>query len=276
MATASLMVPALAKNEAGAGWVISAEREFAAASLATGINASFLKYAALDGVIFRPEPVNAIETIRQDPDDSDIALDWWPALAGGSANGDLGFSVGPYIIRSKSSGKSRNGYYATVWRRDGDGPAKFVVDGAGARIANSPSRLKGSAVTVVKATYGRKGATVQSVMSELARNEAAIARDAAIDVAAAFPRYLADDAWMMGSDVEVIAGKAGWESELTRRPARLSYHMTGGGASRGGDLAYTYGTANDIDHTNRAGSFLRVWQWRHGRWNVIFDGWKHS
>jgi len=77
--------------------VVAIERAFSDDSVKLGVKKSFLKYAADDGVIFRPGPVPAVTTVSKDPDDDHGAtLQWWPVMGAISRSDDLALSVGPW------------------------------------------------------------------------------------------------------------------------------------------------------------------------------------
>jgi hypothetical protein len=59
---------------------------------------------------------------------------WHPVLAGASASGDLGFTVGEAEIRP-GSGPVSYSKYLTVWRRLPGGEVRFLTDGGNARPA---------------------------------------------------------------------------------------------------------------------------------------------
>lgn len=257
--------------------VAQTERAFAQASLRQGVKRSFLQYSAPDAVIFRPRPVPAVETINGDPDDDrGTTLDWWPAMGTISRSRDLAISVGPWIIhdpRPDAARPYRYGYYATVWRRQPDGRWLFEIDGAGAEISAPPTRSRDAPVVRLPISREQRRIGARAALEEIIgierRLSAATRRDGATVGA-----YLARDAWVMGSNVEVVGGRQGWRAELARRPARAAYRFVGGGASEAADLAYTYGLIESLDPEKPIvdATYLRIWQRRAGAWRIIFDG----
>jgi ketosteroid isomerase-like protein len=255
--------------------VITVERAFAADSLQMGVKRSFLKYAATDGVIFRPQPVPAVATIEKDPDDDKGAtLDWWPSMGAIASSGDLALSVGPWVIRDPNGAapeqKEVYGYYATVWRKQPDGSWKFVIDGAGARLAAAPTRAKGSDVVRMPVST----LTARDGLDEARKAEDRLASNAQSDARAAIAAAAAEDGWLMESNVEPALALEANAAELKRRPARLKLSYAGGGASRAGDLAYTYGLVESADDKIplKDATYLHVWQKRADGWRLIFEG----
>jgi ketosteroid isomerase-like protein len=151
--------------------ISKAERDFAAMSLKEGLKKSFLAYAAPDGVIFRPTAVPAVATLQKDPDrDGGQTLDWWPAMGTISRSHDLALSVGPWVLDAPgapSQARRRYGYYATVWRKQPDGSWKFVIDGAGGRIASPPTRAKGSEVLLLPVSRSGEPISAEAALRQV-------------------------------------------------------------------------------------------------------------
>jgi ketosteroid isomerase-like protein len=262
--------------------IIQAEAQFAKASVEMGTKKSFLRYVAPDGVIFRPRPVPALETLKGDADDSPTEgfLDWWPVMAGVARSGDLGFSVGPWhqhlAIPVSNYPADTYGYYCTVWRRQADGSWKFVIDGAGAFLKTvEPTRVRGSDVRRL-AISSDTPIDAGRALHEVQTLEKRLSSKARINAYAASSAHYAPRAWVMGSHVEVVEGAAGWRSELLTRPARLELKYAGGGASAAGDLAYVYGGVESLEREKPFpdATFLHIWMRQNGRWQIVFDGLK--
>ncbi|MEP6572410.1 MAG: nuclear transport factor 2 family protein [Gemmatimonadota bacterium] len=132
-----LTLPALAAEGPFAAF-ISADNHFSDEAGRTSAAIAFGKYAAPDAVTFGgPALVRGPEGIQQNVA-SGTPADWkWrPVYAGGSAAGDLGFTVGESVIRAKTTAEAPSyGKYLTIWRRDKDGNVKFVTDGGNGRPA---------------------------------------------------------------------------------------------------------------------------------------------
>ena len=189
--------------------VVAVERAFSQDSLKLGIKRSFLKYVADNGVIFRPRPVPAVATLNQDSDDDEgVTLEWWPVMGAIARSGDLALSVGPWLMRIPSRAstpqKEVYGYYATIWRKQADGSWKFVIDGAGAKIAGQPARLRGSSVeTLPLSSWARDAAPVRALAEARAAEERMAAR-AHQDARGAIAKNLACDAWLPLTDASFL------------------------------------------------------------------------
>jgi ketosteroid isomerase-like protein len=111
------------------------DREFAGLSVEKGANESFLTYIDSACVILRPNrgPVIGREKIIEmySTPDTSFTLNWEPLYADVSASGDLGYTYGIYTIEMDSPEGmlvTKEGTYATVWKKDGNGNWKFVLD----------------------------------------------------------------------------------------------------------------------------------------------------
>ncbi len=108
--------------------LIEAERAFSAASAERGVRPAFLENLAEDAVIFRPGPINGMQSWRERKDVPGM-LKWAPEAVEVSGSGDLGFSSGPWVVRA-GPGEEPSGYghFITVWRRDPQGRWKVALD----------------------------------------------------------------------------------------------------------------------------------------------------
>ncbi len=244
--------------------VVAAERAFAADGLALGIQPSFLKHSAPDGIVFAPEPVLAHALYGQ-PRPKGPALVWWPLWAGIARSGDLGFTTGPYTFDDEA-----RGYYFTVWAKQPDGTWKWVFDGG------PPSDTTGAAPKDSPVAYARlssrQAGSPAKAMAEVSAAEAALHAAAKSDVKAAFLGALAEDGRIVGSRAKPPASREELEAELGRRATSITYAPLGGSASSAGDLAWTYGVARWAGpEGERRGHYVRIWRNDAAGWRLLFD-----
>jgi ketosteroid isomerase-like protein len=108
--------------------LIDAERAFSAESVERGMRPAFLDHLADDAVIFRPGPINGMQSWR-DRRDAPGILEWAPQHVEISGSGDLGFSSGPWVYRDSVGAEiGACGHFITVWRRDPRGRWKVALD----------------------------------------------------------------------------------------------------------------------------------------------------
>jgi ketosteroid isomerase-like protein len=253
--------------------IVSAEHAFAAEGYKNGVKKSFLAYAAADGIIFNPGPVNAHEVFEAAPDE-DLAeprahLVWWPLYAGIARSGDLGFTTGPYAIDD-----NRRGHYFTVWKKQPDGAWKWLLD-AGVAADASGEAGQGSPVSFLPASASGS-ASPEAALKAVAALEEKIAEGARTDLKSAYGEFLETDSRFHSAGAPPAKTEDNRDAALAVRPGSLDFRALGGGASEAGDLVWTYGegrlTKSSIDTvTDQVGHYVRVWQKRRAGWRLVFD-----
>ena len=244
--------------------VVAAERAFAADGLAMGVQASFLKHAAPEGILLAPEPVLA-RAVFGAPRPKGKPLAWWPLWAAVAHSGDLGFTTGPYT----SDGRP-GGYYFTVWAKQPDGAWRWLFDGG------PPSDMTGAAPQGSEVAYARlatrKAGSSAKAMTQVATAEIALHAQATIDARAAFLAVVADDGRIVGSKAPPPRTRVELEAEVATRPMSIAFSPLGGQASAAGDLAWTYGVAQwTKDGQSQRGHYVRIWRNDKAGWRLLFD-----
>ncbi|PZQ56333.1 MAG: DUF4440 domain-containing protein [Phenylobacterium zucineum] len=264
-AAASLLAFPTQAAEIDPAPVVAAERAFAADGLAMGVQASFAKHSAPDGIIFGPEPVLA-QAVYGTAQPKGRELAWWPLWAGIARSGDFGFTTGPYTFDGEPGG-----YYFTVWSKQPDGSWKWLFDGG------PPSDISGAPPKDSTVAYARLSARQSGspgkAMSEVTAADKALNAAAAENVPAAFLAVVSDDGRIVGSRAKPPTTRAELETELATRPAKIAYSPLGGSASTAGDLAWTYGAAGwtGKDGSARRGHYVRIWRNDAAGWRLLFD-----
>jgi len=131
----SLLTAGVAAQEetvTGRDLLIKLEAEFAQAVAEHGHDA-FVTYFAEDGVeLDDGGGISTREDIKkQGPWPEGTSLTWTPVKADMAASGDLGYTYGNYVFKSKNKeGKivTSHGKYMSVWKKQKDGAWKVVVD----------------------------------------------------------------------------------------------------------------------------------------------------
>ncbi|MBO6527522.1 MAG: hypothetical protein JJ970_09210 [Erythrobacter sp.] len=102
--------------------VVAAELAFARAAQEDGQWTAFRDFAADEGVMFVPEPVDARQWLagRANPPQ---AVQWQPHQVWSSCDGSLAVTRGAWQRPDGSSG-----YFTTVWQRQRDGEYRWTLD----------------------------------------------------------------------------------------------------------------------------------------------------
>jgi ketosteroid isomerase-like protein len=247
------------------GEVVEAERAFARAAQADGVQAAFLRYSAPDGIVFQPGPVAAKQALAARPIPP-VALKWWPVYAGIAASADLGFTTGPFVVGDGE--RTGHGWFFTVWKRQPDGSWRWLLDHGPPTREAAPF---GPDSAVAALPPGRTSSK-DSASRSLRAAEAHLAAALAVDSRAALPRFLAADGRLMRVGPQPAVGIEAWAPVLAAGPERIETAPLGGETSAAGDLAYTYGTARwQKGDSVVAGHYVRIWQRRADGWRLIVD-----
>jgi hypothetical protein len=120
---------AISQTKVEVGTVVSAEENFNKLVERKGIKDGFLAVADPEGIVFKPNAVK-INDFYNGIDKQPGKLSWQPKFARISANGDLGFTAGPYVYQNgKTDDDKVYGDYVSIWRLDNaDGKFKLLVD----------------------------------------------------------------------------------------------------------------------------------------------------
>ena len=120
------------KSAQGADLLVQLEADFAKAVAEHG-RAAFVTYFADDGVELEDGGgIATRDAISKEPAwPEGTSLTWTPVKADMAASGDLGYTYGNYVFKSKDKeGKPviYYGKYTSIWKKQKDGSWKVVVD----------------------------------------------------------------------------------------------------------------------------------------------------
>jgi ketosteroid isomerase-like protein len=120
------------KTPTGPDLLVKLEADFAKDVAEHGHDA-FVAYFAEDGVEL--EAGGGIKTkaemLKDNPWPADLSLTWSPVKAEMAGSGDLGYTYGNYVLKSKDKdGKlvTEYGKYTSIWKKQKDGSWKVMVD----------------------------------------------------------------------------------------------------------------------------------------------------
>jgi ketosteroid isomerase-like protein len=248
------MITSAASAEFTARDLAAEEGKFAAYSVKNGMRAAFLEFFAEPSWLLRPEPVDAKPWLRARPDPA-IVLDWKSQRTVRAASGDLGFSTGPWLLRSKTdpTAPASHGQFFSVWQKQPDGGWKVFIDhGISHDATATPDTLATTPLIALDLMAHESGAAAPADDAEqqfVARGRAAYA-----DIITPRTRLLRegrfpiDGTAAIGEFLKSLEGQWSWTVKLQ-------------GASRANDLAYAVGnfTWQPKEGAARKGQYVRVW-----------------
>jgi len=261
--------------------LVAAERAFAKTSVARGIRESFLKFFAEDGINFQPHPVKTREAILKrpaPPTRPPIELNWQPAYADVSRDGDLGYTTGPYTLTDLSPDKrpTQFGFYFSVWKKQADGAWKVVVD-AGIETPDASGRsfvLK--AAPPSRFTRADSKTAIDDERALLINTDREFLKASkGTGLVEAFLDYSTADARLHRDGRFPVVGRDSIRSFLATKQVALSWEPMKSDVSTSRDLGYTYGSYElkyPESGQSEKGYYVRVWKRdRKGDWKLVLD-----
>jgi ketosteroid isomerase-like protein len=239
------------------------EREFAAYAAEQGWAEAFRKYSTPDGQMAGARGIATTAAALEGAPAGDRSLAWWPVLAGIARSGDFGFTTGSFSIDAT---RAPRGQYFTVWKRQPDGSWRWIFDGGPGSVLDPVAEgPPDSAVAAIPVAAQGTGSAVEAVRQVQAL-------EAGIPTAGDLAPHLAADARVFRRKrPRAEGGAASVENSRFPDPA-IRFHLVRTEASGAGDLAFTLGEASwQAEGVARAGAFGRIWQFRDGRWVIVYD-----
>ncbi len=257
--------------------LVKAEKNFAQRSVEKGVRDAFVANLADDAIVFDPKPVNGKQLYLKRPT-SDTQLNWQPIFADVARAGDMGYTTGPWEYKkSKGDEKpSAYGQFVSVWKKQPDGKWKVVLDGG---IDNPAPVNKQPPVEVLpNELASRDKIDLKTARRELAAAEKEFDAASAKDAGVALIDAAAPNIRVFRSGRFPAVGRDAAQLMLGYDHGKLKAKAAGGGISRSGDLAYSYGeyTNERLDGVEH-GYFVTVWRMSMGRdWKLAVDVRKHD
>ncbi|MNK30297.1 hypothetical protein D3C87_487140 [compost metagenome] len=265
---ASLTLGAYAqKSDGSTKSLVKAEKEFAESLAKNGSKEAFTTFSAADGLVFRPNPVNAKTFYATQPDSKNIS--WTPAYARVSKSGDWGFTTGPY---TESGDKPSYGQYFSVWKEH-NGKWELVLDLG--TSTNKPLNKVTPEYIEPKEFYKPKflNDKVRAAGADIvATTEKTLNTTLKTYGIPAFSGFLNPDARLIFPGYEPIIGKDKILPFFNSMVNKISLKTTKANKADGGDLAYTYGIATIDYKADLRESFNYVFIYERQadhNWNII-------
>lgn len=247
--------------------LLNAEKSFSDAASKNGTKASYLKYAAEDGLVFRPNPINAKTFYATAADMKNLT--WSADFARVARSGDLGVTSGYY---TENGTQKSYGHYLSIWRAN-DGKWEFIIN-LGAET-NKPLAKKITNFKEPKDHYTPKFATEKELKVKrdiIYTTEKTLNTMFKTYGASAFAGFLSEDSQLMFPGTDLMVGKENIIAFNNRMIDKISLKTTSADKSLGGDLAYTYGLATIDYKADLRESFHYVFIWEiqpDFSWNII-------
>lgn len=245
--------------------LVKAEKEFAESLAKNGSKTAYTTFAANDGLVFRPNPVNAKTFYGSQPESTDVV--WSPAYAKVSRSGDFGYTTGPFAIGAKEYGQ-----YFSIWKAV-NGKWELAIDLGVSH--NKPLKQVTTEFIEPKDSYKPKflndkqrqtGAeiigTTEETLNTLLKTHGV----------SAFAGFVNHDVRVLFPGYEPIIGKDKAVAFFNSMFAKVSLKRTKVVKADGGDLAYSYGVATIDYKADLRESFNYVFVYERqadAMWNLV-------
>jgi hypothetical protein len=263
---------AAAQTPAKVSKVVEAEESFNKLVAKKGIKDAFLSVGDPEGIVFKPKPVK-ITDFYANIEKQSGTLQWTPKFARISYNGDLAFTSGPYVYNNgKNDDDKVHGDYVSIWRGDGEGKFKLLIDLG----IQHPEADKEELIDFKEPDVSKK-----PVMNKdpFKGKEIILATDKtfnqtlSVSALGSYKEFLSPEGRYYFPGFEPIMGTDKILKFINNEAISITAETISGNRSSSNDLAYTYGRAR-IKKGNIVSNFhyVRIWEVdaKH-KWNILLE-----
>jgi ketosteroid isomerase-like protein len=237
--------------------MVEAEYAFADKARAS-VRGAFLDTLAEDSWVLQPRPERG-RAVYMAAKESTAQLEWYPALAGIAASGDMGFSTGPWVYTA-TNGAKVTGHFLTVWRRDAACRWSVVLDGG---IANDAAANGEPKLAPDQVSYTPSAPPPERLIADDAPGHAVGDFQAGAEkagFAGALRTYARIVDFLFYTDDRPKMGVAAASDYLVTHPVSGAFKEVARGKAADSTLLYTVGELAD-SHGQSTHSYVQIWQY---------------
>ena len=239
--------------------LVAAERAFAARAERTTTQEAFLSVLSADATMFRPQAVNARESLQQRPMNPNGLLRWFPRLGDVAESGELGWTTGPSEAGQRGEAPTYKGNFVSIWQRTAGGEWRLQVD-LGSAVPN-PFPLSTLDTAFRRAPRPANGG--RGTQAELSAADRTFTTGIS-----AYETLLSDSARVYRDGQQPTSTRASGIELLRSKPQPVRWLPGRAVVARSGDLGYTLGTYEGAEN----GSYVRLWRATSDRgWVIVLD-----
>ncbi|AMR30465.1 hypothetical protein A0256_03030 [Mucilaginibacter sp. PAMC 26640] len=253
--------------------IVNTEIDFNKLVERKGIKAGFLAVADPEGIVFKPNEIKISEfysTIDKQPG----KLSWQPKIARISANGDIGFTAGPYVYQNgKTEDDKVFGEYLSVWRLDAaDNKYKLLIDLG----IQHPESEQETGTDFKEPDLSKQKAPSKDPFNGkllITNTDKILNHSLELSALAAYKEFMSPEGMYYFPGFEPMTGRDKISKFIDNEGISISATTVNAGRSTSNDLAYTYGTArirkgNIVNNYN----YVRIWEVdTNHKWNVFLE-----
>ena len=252
--------------------LVQAEKNFAQMAVEKNIRDAFLANLADNAIVFDPGPVSGPK-LYQKSSPSDAQLTWYPIFADVSRAGDMGYTTGPWEFKKNKGDEKPSAYgqFLSVWKKQPDGKWQVVLDGG---VDNPAPINRHPPVEIAPNEFAsRDEVNLKTARRALAAAEKEFDAASEKDAGAALIDASAPNIRVFRNGRFPASGRDAAQLMIGYDHGKLKAKAAGGGISRSGDLAYSYGeyTNERLDGVEH-GYYVTIWRLSvGGDWKLAVD-----
>ncbi|WP_343702359.1 hypothetical protein [Chitinophaga sp.] len=237
----------------------AAEYAFSGYALQHGMKAAFLQYTDSGSVIFHEGRVLGARQYWQQAPAPAGKLLWQPVFACTAADGNSGFTTGPFEFRKSLQDSVLGcGQYSTIWLKNASGEWHFLAD-LGITYPTSLFNLR---------PLQQYNEHLPSADTSATAVENAFLEQFRHGPQAALQAVLLPASWLNINGQHPFQGPASILAALRQMPPDITFTPLAGVMAQSRDLAYIYGYTL---HGGKQESYLRVWAHTAGGWKLLLQ-----
>ncbi len=254
-----------AQTQKGIDYLLQAEKNFAAYSVAHSTKEAFLKVMDSSSIMFdNGIPVKGIEFWEKREKNTSV-LNWQPQYAEISASGDFGYTTGPWTFQpSKNDSVVARGQYITVWHLDKKGEWKFLAD-LGVNNTSADSTIE---VRIIDIPKQEENGKIIPHIAPLVAADNNFNKLFAQKKSKAYKTWLSKESILNRNGFLPAVISTDRQILIDSTPLSIQYSMNGWGISPVPDMGYTYGTTTINGKTD---NYLRIWRNEETGWKLAVE-----
>lgn len=258
--------PAPASDTSAVRAMAKTDSVYSALSVEKGMPAACLVYFADDGIAFAPRAMNG-KKFWGSQKEFPGTLMWQPVFSAASRSGDLGYTTGPWELKSQTK-PSSFGNYVTIWRKDADKEWKIALD---VGIDNPQPTTPPPDLQVLPADVVAGDA--EAARRKFRRTALAFGESAKQDIGKALIKHAAPEIRVFRDKAFPAVGTAAAQVILGSENGKVVQKAGATNLSSSGDIAYTYGNySEERGNMTERGIYVMIWQVDlNGDWKLVLD-----
>lgn len=250
--------------------VLEAEKDFNRLVSQKGIKDGNLAITEPDAIVFKPEQVSAktfYTTSKKIPGKLTVT----PKVARISANGDLAFTAGSYLIKDNGTDDTEFGEYLSIWRPDLGGKLKMIFN-----IDMQHPEPKDEQIVDFKDPVTAPQSNNKDPFNGrniIITNDKLFNSSLALSTLSAYKEFITLDGRLYFPGFEPVIGQDKVLQFINNRAITIVAINAGAGRAASSDLAYSYGKAKikKGDITNNY-NYIRIWEPdKSHKWNMLVE-----